>query len=77
MAMINTISEFAQQRGCKNAYEFWKITGLSQATAYQLYSDRTAYPSKDNQNAICRAFNAQPGEFLRYIPDADSEDESI
>ena len=74
MAMINTIGEFARLRGCKNAYEFWKITGLPQATAYRLYSDQTAYPSKENQNAICKAFNAQPGEFLRYIPD-ENEDE--
>ncbi len=74
MAMINTIAEFAQARGCRNAYEFWKLTGLPQATAYRLYSDRQAYPSRENQNSICKAFNAQPGDFLRYISDGDEED---
>jgi hypothetical protein len=72
--MINTIAEFARARGCKNAYEFWKLTGLRQPTAYRLYSDSTAYPSRENQNAICKAFNAQPGDFLRYIPDQEEEE---
>jgi len=74
MGMINTIAEFAKAKGCRNAYEFWKLTGLKESTAYRLYTDQAAYPSKENQNAICKAFSAQPGEFLRYIPD-DNEDE--
>ncbi len=66
MAMINRIQAFALERGCHNAYRFWKATGLPQSTAYRLYNDPTAYPSKENQEAICRAFNAQPGDFLQY-----------
>jgi DNA-binding Xre family transcriptional regulator len=76
MTMINTIAEFARARGCKNAYEFWKRTGLSQATAYRLYNDPLAYPSRENQDAICKAFDAQPGDFLQYIPaNSDGNDE--
>jgi DNA-binding Xre family transcriptional regulator len=71
MGIVNTIAEFAKAQGCRNAYEFWKVTGLSQATAYRLYNNPTAFPSKETQEAICRAFNAQPGEFLRYAANGD------
>jgi DNA-binding Xre family transcriptional regulator len=75
MGIVNTIAEFAQAEGCKNAYEFWKITGLSQPTAYRLYNHPEAFPSKETQDAICKAFNAQPGDFMRYIPDGDEQDD--
>ncbi|MBD2259271.1 helix-turn-helix transcriptional regulator [Pseudanabaena sp. FACHB-2040] len=71
--MVNVIPEFAKARGCKNAYELCKATGLPQATIYRLYNDPTAYPSKETQEAICRALDAQPGDFLRYVPDEDKE----
>jgi DNA-binding Xre family transcriptional regulator len=74
MSVINAIKEFVQANGCKNAYEFWKVTGLSQATAYRLYNDPNSYPSRDTQNAICKAFEAQPGDFLRYVPDEDEDE---
>ena len=66
MTMINKIQAFVKERGCHNAYRFWKATGLPQSTAYRLYNDPTAYPSKENQETICQAFNAQPGDFLQY-----------
>ena len=67
--MINTIAEFAQKHGCENAYRLYKRTGLDRATADRLWRDPEAYPSRKTQHAICVAFNAQPGEFLRYVPD--------
>jgi DNA-binding Xre family transcriptional regulator len=72
--MINVIQQFAIAKGCRNAYEFWKITGIPQATAYRLYTDPNSYPSRDTQNAICKAFEAQPGDFLRYVPDEDEDE---
>lgn len=74
MGIVNTIAEFAKAQGCKNAYEFWKITGLSQATAYRLYNNPDAFPSKETQDAICKAFNAQPGDFLRYVSDGHEDE---
>ncbi len=71
MGIVNTIADFAKAQGCKNAYEFWKITGLSQPTVYRLYKNPDAFPSKETQDAICKAFNAQPGDFLRYVPNGD------
>ncbi|MGB3308381.1 MAG: helix-turn-helix transcriptional regulator [Nodosilinea sp.] len=65
---------FATAQGCKNAYEFWKITGLSQAIAYRLYNNPDAFPSKETQDAICKVFDAQPGDFLRYVPNSDEQE---
>ena len=67
MGIVNIIAEFATAQGCKNAYEFWKTTGLSQATAYRLYNNSDAFPSKETQDVICKTFDAQPGDFLRYV----------
>jgi DNA-binding Xre family transcriptional regulator len=75
MGIVNTIAEFAKAQGCKNAYEFWKITGLSQPTVYRLYNNPDAFPSKETQDAICKAFNAQPGDFLRYVPNSSDKEE--
>lgn len=74
MAMINKIKKLAEERGCPNAYRFWKATGLPQSTAYRLYNDPNAYPSRENQEAICRAFKAQPGDFLQYEHELEQVD---
>ncbi|PZV20186.1 MAG: hypothetical protein DCF21_05535 [Leptolyngbya sp.] len=50
------------------------MTGPSQAIAYRLYNNPDAFPSKETQDAICKAFNAQPGDFLRYAPNDDREE---
>lgn len=74
MPMVNAIRELAQSKGCENAYQFWKLTGLPQPTAYRLFQDATAYPSKENQEVICKTFDCQPGDFLRYVPQQDTEE---
>ncbi|MBD1882142.1 helix-turn-helix transcriptional regulator [Coleofasciculus sp. FACHB-T130] len=73
MAMINTLEDFLKGRGVETPYQFWKDTGLAQATAYRLFRKRAAYPSKEAQDAICRTYAAQPGDFLRYVPDEESD----
>lgn len=60
-SMINNIKELCEKRGI-NGYRFWKLTGMPQSTAYRLYSDPTAYPSKEHMLAICRALNVSPAE---------------
>jgi DNA-binding Xre family transcriptional regulator len=75
MGIVNAIKEFSEAQGCKNAYEFWKATGLSQATAYRLYADPKAFPSRETLEVICRTFDAQPGDLLRYFPDKEEEQE--
>lgn len=65
MGILNTISAFSITQGCRNDYKFWKIMGCSRI-AYRLYNNPDAFPSKETQDAICKAFNAQPGDFIRW-----------
>jgi DNA-binding Xre family transcriptional regulator len=66
MALMNKIDSFAKERGVPSANQFWKKTGLPRATAFRLFRDRDAYPDRKSVESICRAFQAQPGEFLSY-----------
>ena len=61
--MINNIKELCRQRGI-SGYKFWKLTGMPQSTAYRLYSDPSAYPSKENLLAICAALEVSPADIF-------------
>ncbi|MFK0734498.1 MAG: helix-turn-helix domain-containing protein [Gloeotrichia echinulata HAB0833] len=69
MPMINVLRDFLATKGVETAYQFHKKTGLPQATAYRLFNKRNVYPDQKTQEIICRVFDVQPGEFLRYEPD--------
>ncbi|MBD2616460.1 helix-turn-helix transcriptional regulator [Nostoc punctiforme FACHB-252] len=69
MPMINVLKEFLATKGVETAYQFHKKTGLPQATAYRLYNKRNVYPDQKTQEIVCKVFDAQPGDFLRYEPD--------
>lgn len=68
MPMINVLKEFLATKGVETAYQFHKKTGLPQATAYRLYNKRNVYPDQKTQEIVCKVFDAQPGDFLRYEP---------
>lgn len=69
MAMINTLKKFLEEKGVTTSYRFAKDVGIPQSTALRLFNNPDAYPSKETQDAICKTYNAQPGDFLAYIPD--------
>jgi DNA-binding Xre family transcriptional regulator len=69
MPMINVLKDFLATKGVETAYQFHKKTGLPQATAYRLYNKRNVYPDQKTQEIVCRVFDVQPGDFLRYEPD--------
>lgn len=70
LAMRNGIKEFAKSKGIESQSQFAERTGIKLPTVYRLWRDPSVYPSRSNQEAICRAFNAQPGEFLRFVLDS-------
>jgi DNA-binding Xre family transcriptional regulator len=61
MEKLNRIKELCESQGL-TGYEFWKKTGMPQSTAYRLWGDAAAYPSKDHLVKICKALNVQPGD---------------
>jgi DNA-binding Xre family transcriptional regulator len=59
----------------KTRYQFWKETKLSQNTAYRLYDDPAYIPGDTVMNKICRTYpGVQPGDFVVYVPDDQSEE---
>jgi DNA-binding Xre family transcriptional regulator len=69
MVMINKLKEFFEARGETTAYGIAKRTGIPRPTIVRLLNDPKAYPSIKSQDIICKTFNAQPGDFLAYMPD--------
>jgi len=68
--LVNTLDVFLAKKGVFTAYRFHKDTGLSIQTARKLLTERTAYPEQKSTVAkICKTYDAQPGEFLAYMPD--------
>lgn len=67
--MINTIKQFVDNREM-TPYQFWKVTGIAQATAYRLYKNPSDIPSGNVLDAIFKAFpEAQPNDLMAYVPD--------
>ncbi|MER3491940.1 MAG: XRE family transcriptional regulator [Mastigocladus sp. ERB_26_2] len=71
MGLINRIQEFGKEKGIPSANKFWQITGLPRATAFRLWRDRSIYPDRGSVEVICKKLNAQPGDFLNYVEEAD------
>lgn len=68
MAVKNMIKEFIDSRKL-TVYQFWKQTGIAQATAYRLYNKPNYVPTGDILTAICKTYGVQPGDILIYEPD--------
>lgn len=68
MGLMNTLDVFLKERGVTTAYRFEKDTGLKETTARRLFKNRDVYPDKESVIKICRAYAAQPGDFLVYVP---------
>lgn len=67
--MRNRIKEFVDSQNI-TVYQFWKATGISRTTAYDLYNNPEQYPGKNVMEAICKRFpGTQPGSLIEYIPD--------
>ncbi|MBD2168041.1 helix-turn-helix transcriptional regulator [Calothrix membranacea FACHB-236] len=62
--VINNIQNIATQAGDTTAYRFKQRTGFCRATAYQLFDDRYAYPSKAAMKRICEVYGCSPGDIL-------------
>ncbi|MBD2100657.1 helix-turn-helix transcriptional regulator [Leptolyngbya sp. FACHB-261] len=68
MPLRNKIKDLVDGRGI-TPYRFWKDTGLSRNTAYNLYNDPTYIPGAEIITAICEVYKCQPGDFLMWLED--------
>ena len=53
-------------------YRFGKLTGLSRETSERI-NDPNWVPSAQILDVICKTFKVQPGEFLYWVPDTETD----
>ncbi len=78
--MLNRIKQFLDSRpdpisGTEytSPYRFWQDTGIGRDTAYRMYNDPTYVPTSKALNKICSAYRIQPGTFLIWEPDDETQ----
>ncbi|WP_367279364.1 helix-turn-helix domain-containing protein [Thermoleptolyngbya sp. M55_K2018_002] len=60
-------------RGVTSSWQFHKQTGLPLTTARRLFKDRRVIPDRASMTRICRTYQVQPGDFLRFDPSSPDE----
>lgn len=64
--IINRVKGFVDTRGL-SVYRFWKETGISKTTAYNLYNDPGQPLSNQILDAICTRYKVQPNEIIMWV----------
>jgi DNA-binding Xre family transcriptional regulator len=67
MPVINTIKEFADERGL-TPYQLIKDSGIAHRTGYDLYNNPRQLPGSRVLSKICDAYKVQPGALLKWMP---------
>ncbi|MDY6782312.1 MAG: helix-turn-helix transcriptional regulator [Cyanobacteriota bacterium] len=68
MPMRNKVGEFLDSQGI-SVYRMIRDAQISDTTGYKLAADAAYLPSGKVLEAICKAYNVQPGELLEWIPE--------
>ena len=69
MAMRNKLKQFLESKNL-SVYRFQKDTGIAPKTAYDLVNDESKIPAPKVLEAICDAYEVQPGDLLEWIKSA-------
>lgn len=70
--MRNRLKELLEQKA-RTPYWLAKETGISRTTAYSLIKSRKI-PNEKVMNAICKALQCQPGDWMEYVDVEDGND---
>jgi DNA-binding Xre family transcriptional regulator len=65
------ISEIAQQRGMKTAYQLQKALDISPTVAARLWKGEFDMIGLVTLDKLCRVLRCQPHKLLRFVPDKD------
>lgn len=70
MVMKNKLKAFLETRNL-TVYQFRKLTGIANKTAYDLVNRPEQYPSREVMDKICAAFEVQPNEIIEWVKNND------
>lgn len=85
MPVMNRLQSVLKERGIKNPNQLKLATkkadpenrGLSQRSSLNAWNDPFWSPSAPTLHLLCRTFNLQPGDFLFYVPDEETNFEVL
>ncbi len=66
MPMINKVKDLIDSKGI-SVYKFWKETGISSTTAYELYNNPAHLPSIRVLERVCVAYKLQPNDVVEIV----------
>lgn len=69
--MRNKIKEIVDGSG-ETVYQFWKRSGLSRTTAYDLYNKPEQFPKGKVFDMLCREYNVTPNDVVEYVSDSQA-----
>lgn len=72
MAIKNRVKEFVDRMGITR-YQFYKETGISPGTAYNLYDNPDWIPQVNVLDKICERYKVQPGDLIYWVPSSSLE----
>jgi putative transcriptional regulator len=67
------LSELLAKHG-KSQYWLVKTTGLTPQTISKLFKKQTTAIEFSTMDAICKAFNCEPSEFLAYVKEEENKE---
>lgn len=79
MPVQNCLKSVLEKRlGIQNltGYRFQKLTGLGRGTSSRI-NDSSWVPNEQTLETICKTFKIQPGEFLYWVSDPDSDEDIL
>jgi putative transcriptional regulator len=67
-AIMNRVSELAQERGWTTIDQFARETGFAYTTAHALWRNRTTRIDYETLARLCDVFGVEPGDILVRVP---------
>lgn len=67
VSIANQIPQVCRQKGLTTAYQLAMRCGIKRTTAYRLWDNPQAYPTRKTMTKLCDGLGVQPGELIIII----------
>ena len=67
VAIVNQISQVCRQKGLTTAYQLAMRCGIKRTTAYRLWDNPQAYPTRKTMTKLCDGLGVEPGQILVFV----------
>jgi len=67
VSIANQIPQLCRQKGLTTAYQLAMRCGIKRTTAYRLWDNPKAYPTRKTMMKLCDGLGVEPGEILVFV----------